>query len=187
MSRRGALIGYWNVFYGTAHVVAPVVTLVALYRSDRARYVRWRNTFLWMLVPMLVGFWLYPLTPPRLLPTSFGFIDTRLAYFAMGTPSAISGRARFSHSAMPSMHCAFATWVGFVIWPRVRARWAGALVGSYPVVMIFAIVVTGNHYFLDAVGGWVALAVGYSMARWRDWGPWRRIPHPWFETSQRAP
>jgi membrane-associated phospholipid phosphatase len=28
------------------------------------------------------------------------------------------------------------------------------LLVSYPVLMIFATVVTGNHYFLDAVGAW---------------------------------
>ena len=39
--------------------------------------------------------------------------------------------------------------------------------------MIFATVVTGNHYFLDAVGGWGALGVAYTLARWRDWWPWR--------------
>jgi len=48
------------------------------------------------------------------------------------------------------------------------------LLASYPVLMIFATVVTGNHYFLDAVGGWVVLAVAYTLARWREWWPWRR-------------
>jgi len=40
--------------------------------------------------------------------------------------------------------------------------------------MIFATVVTANHYFLDAVGGWVVLAVAYALARRRNWWPWRR-------------
>ena len=42
-------IGFWNIWYGAAHFIGPVVTLVALYHSDPTRYVRWRNTFLWML------------------------------------------------------------------------------------------------------------------------------------------
>jgi PAP2 superfamily len=58
-------IGFWNVFYGSVHFAAPVVTLVALYHFDPGRYVRWRNTFLLMLVVALVGFWFYPLMPPR--------------------------------------------------------------------------------------------------------------------------
>jgi membrane-associated phospholipid phosphatase len=38
--------------------------------------------------------------------------------------------------------------------------------------MIFATVVTANHYFLDAVGGWATLAVCYALAGWRAWLPW---------------
>ena len=59
---------------------------VALYHFDPGRYVRWRNTFLLMLVVALVGFWFYPLMPPRLLPSAFGFVDTRLTYFTIGKP-----------------------------------------------------------------------------------------------------
>jgi hypothetical protein len=40
--------------------------------------------------------------------------------------------------------------------------------------MTFCTVVTANHYLLDAAGGWVALAIGYALASWRDWWPWRR-------------
>jgi hypothetical protein len=35
---------------------------------------------------------------------------------------------------------------------------------AYPLATIFAIVVTANHYLLDAVGGAVALAAGYLLA-----------------------
>jgi membrane-associated phospholipid phosphatase len=47
------------------------------------------------------------------------------------------------------------------------------LLVSYAVLMTFSTVVTGNHYFLDAVGGWGTLAIGYALANWRDWWPWR--------------
>src|SRR5919201_3570382 len=79
-------IGFWNLFYGSIHFAGPVVTLVALYHFDPGRYLRWRNTFLLILVVALIGFWFYPLMPPRLLPSSFGFVDTRLTYFTIGKP-----------------------------------------------------------------------------------------------------
>jgi hypothetical protein len=164
-------IGFWNVWYGSIHFFAPIVTFVVLYRFDPKRYVRWRNAYFWMLVPVVIGFLFYPLTPPRLLPTSFGFIDTRLLYFGVGKPAA--EELRFAFSAMPSMHIAYATWVVFAVWPLVRPRWAKMLVASYPFLVTFGIVVTGNHYFLDAVGGLVAFTIGYTLARWRDWWPWR--------------
>ena len=166
-------IGFWNLFYGSIHFAGPVVTLVALYHFDPGRYLRWRNTFLLILVVALVGFWFYPLMPPRLLPSSFGFVDTRLTYFTIGKPVPHAQETGDLYSAMPSLHIAWATWAVFALWPLVRAHWARAVLASYPVLMIFATVVTGNHYFLDAVGGWVALAVAYTLARWRDWWPWR--------------
>ena len=35
----------------------------------------------------------------------------------------------------------------------------------YPVTIFFCIVVTANHWILDAVGGWIALGIGYLLAR----------------------
>ena len=35
---------------------------------------------------------------------------------------------------------------------------------TYPLATTFAIVVTGNHYVLDAAGGAVVLALGFSIA-----------------------
>jgi hypothetical protein len=49
--------------------------------------------------------------------------------------------------------------------PRVRHTWAKALAVLYPVCTVTAIVLTGNHYFLDAVGGFIVLGVGYLLAR----------------------
>ena len=33
----------------------------------------------------------------------------------------------------------------------------------YPLATLFCIVVTANHYFLDAVGGLVCLGIGYVL------------------------
>jgi membrane-associated phospholipid phosphatase len=110
-----------------------------------------------------------------LLPSSFGFVDTRLTYFTIGKPVPHAQETGDLYSAMPSLHIAWATWAVFALWPLVRPYWARTLLASYPVLMIFATVVTGNHYFLDAVGGWVVLAAAYTLARWRDWWPWRRV------------
>jgi hypothetical protein len=62
----------------------------------------------------------------------------------------------------------------FALWPLVRPRWGHVLLASYPVLMTFATMVTANHYVFDAVGGWAAVAIGYALARWRDWWPLRR-------------
>src|SRR5262249_59047526 len=67
----GWFLSFWNIWYGTIHFVMPVVALVWLYRRWPTRYLLWRNTLLFMLAFALVGFVLYPLTPPRLMPAPF--------------------------------------------------------------------------------------------------------------------
>jgi hypothetical protein len=48
--------------------------------------------------------------------------------------------------------------------PLVRRPWAKVLWALYPVSIFFCIVVTANHWILDAVGGWIVLGVGYAAA-----------------------
>ncbi|MFI5046827.1 MAG: phosphatase PAP2 family protein [Acidimicrobiia bacterium] len=170
-------LSFWNIYYGTIHFVLPVVALVWLYRSWAARYLLYRNTLLFMLGFALVGFVLYPLTPPRLMPAHYGFVDTAARYFnfgpqvrvtfdAAGQPSAAAAHA-FGNlfAAMPSLHVGWSTWVALALWPLVRRWWGRALLALYPVTILFCIVVTANHWILDAVGGWVVLALGYGCAR----------------------
>ena len=169
-------ISFWNIYYGTIHFVMPVIALVAMYRKTPARYVRWRNALLFMLAFGLIGFWLYPLTPPRLMPPRYGFVDTASQFFnfgpqqpirlnASGEPTA-AARAAFGnlYAAMPSLHVGWSTWSALALLPLVHRTWLKVLVCLYPFATIFAIVVTGNHWFLDAVGGWFVLALGYGAA-----------------------
>jgi hypothetical protein len=47
----------------------------------------------------------------------------------------------------------------------VRTHWARALTIAYPVLTVYVVIATGNHFFLDAVGGAVIFLVGYGAAR----------------------
>jgi PAP2 superfamily len=169
-------ISFWNIYYGTIHFVMPVVALVVLYRKAPARYVRWRNALLFMLAFGLIGFWLYPLTPPRLMPAHYDFVDAASRFFnfgpqqrirlnAHGEPTA-AARAAFGnlYAAMPSLHVGWSTWSALALLPVLRRTWLKVLVCLDPVATVFAIVVTGNHWLLDAVGGWVVLAAGYGAS-----------------------
>jgi membrane-associated phospholipid phosphatase len=169
-------MAFWNIYYGTIHFVIPVVALVWLYRKAPARYVRWRNTLVLMLGISILGFWWYPLMPPRLMPAHFGFVDTAAHYFNFGPqvrvhlgpngqPSAAAVRAYGNlFAAMPSLHVGWSTWSVLAVWPLIRRTWAKALWVLYAVSIFFCIVVTANHWILDAVGGWVVLALGYAGA-----------------------
>jgi membrane-associated phospholipid phosphatase len=68
-------------------------------------------------------------------------------------------------AAMPSLHCGWAFWGLAVFFPRVKTWWGKTLAVLYPVTTIFVVVITGNHYFLDAVGGLAIMVVGHAVAR----------------------
>jgi hypothetical protein len=169
-------MAFWNIYYGTIHFVMPVVALVWMYRKAPVRYVRWRNTILFMLAFSIVSFWLYPLMPPRLMPHSYGFVDAAAHFFNFGPqvrvtfgpggqPTAAAIRA-FGNlfAAMPSLHVGWSTWTALALWPLVKRPWAKVLLVLYPITIFFCIVVTANHWILDAVGGWAVLGLGYLSA-----------------------
>ncbi len=165
----------WNIYYGTLHFIVPIVVLVLLFRRWPAAYRLWRNTLAFATGLALIGFSLFPLMPPRLLcdclygggaASDRGFVDTVDRYgglwsFDSGTVKSISNQ----YAAMPSLHVAWSLWCALALIPRLRHRWAKVLVGLYPVATLFAIVVTANHYLLDAVGGVAVLGIGYLLAR----------------------
>ncbi len=168
-------IQFWNLFYGTFHFAVTVFALVWVYRRFPHLYARHRSTFLCTTGLALVGFALFPLMPPRLLSDcgEFGgclaalypYMDTMaevggLWSFDSGTMQRVSNQ----YAAMPSLHFAWAAWCALVIWPIVSNRMARVLVAVYPIATLFAVVVTGNHFWLDAVGGLVVLGVGSLLA-----------------------
>ncbi len=160
-----------NYFYGSLHFVVTAGVGIYLFRKWSDAWPLWRNTLGITTALALIGFILYPLMPPRLLDdhlgfAAYGFEDTLAQYptfwsFNSGAVSKISNQ----YAAMPSVHCAWALWCALVLVPRVRERWAKILAGLYPVLTVIVIVLTGNHYVLDAAGGFAALGIGYLLAK----------------------
>ena len=63
-----------------------------------------------------------------------------------------------AYAAIPSLHAAWAALCATAVWRRVKnpARW---LVYVYPAAMALTLVYTGEHYFIDAIVGWIYLAL----------------------------
>ena len=170
-----SFIQFWNLFYGTFHFVVTAFCIVWLFRRFPDRYVRWRTTLAVTTALALIGFAFFPLLPPRLLH-EYGFVDTLqkvggLWSFDSGAMSKVSNQ----YAAMPSLHFAWSTWCALVLVPTMRRPSLKALAVLYPLLTLFAIVVTGNHYILDAAGGVVILGVGLVAGQW------------WAERSRAAP
>jgi hypothetical protein len=155
-----------NYFYGSLHFVVTGGVMIYLFRRWSDDYPTWRNTLAVGTGLALIGFALFPLMPPRLLPESYGFVDTLAKdpafwSFNSGAVSKISNQ----YAAMPSVHCAWALWCACALIPRVEHVWVKVLAALYPVATVTVIVVTANHYILDAPAGFVALGIGYVTAR----------------------
>ena len=155
-----------NYFYGSLHFIVTIGVGVYLFRSWRNDYPRWRNTLAVATAIALIGFRFWPLMPPRLLPAHYGFVDTLAKYptiwtFNSGAMKNISNQ----FAAMPSVHCCWALWCACALVPRVKHTWVKVAAGFYPVMTVSVIVVTANHYILDAVGGFAIFGVGYVVAR----------------------
>lgn len=154
-----------NYYYATLHFVVTLGVLVWLYRRHPGRYAATRLVLFFTTAVALVGYYVYPLAPPRLLPGE-GFVDTVLVHDTWG--SMASGDLKTvsnQYAAMPSMHIGWSLWCGLTIFALARAPWARILGLLYPVATLIVIVATANHFWLDAVGGVLCLAFGFAVAR----------------------
>ncbi len=180
------LIRSANFYYRGAHFWVTIGVLVFVLLRAPKRYPLVRNVLLCTTVLALVGFALYPLAPPRLLPETFGFVDTaRVGSEFWNTESA---RAAISHAsnqfaAMPSLHIGWAIWCVWAAWP-VAGRLGRSLVCAHLAWSIAVVVLTGNHYLFDALGGAVVLGAGLLVGTWltrwtaRIRGHWERSGAP---------
>lgn len=168
-------IRFWNLYYGTLHFVVTAGVMVWLFRRHPDIYPRWRNGLAAMTGLALVGFSLFPLMPPRLLADAgiygggdlrfSGFVDTlhqfpTLWSFNSGTMQSVSNQ----YAAMPSLHIGWSLWCVAATLPFIRPLWGRVLVSLYVPATVFAIVVTANHYWIDALGGVAVFTVGYLIA-----------------------
>jgi hypothetical protein len=152
---------YW---YALMHFIVTIGVLVWLYVRHPLRYRPIRTVIYTTNIVALGGFWFFALAPPRLLP---GFVDTVDKYPTIWGSWNTTGVAKLSNqlAAMPSLHIGWSTWCGLVIFRLARHRTTRILGVLYPLVTLFVILGTANHFVLDAVGGLVALSLGFLIER----------------------
>jgi hypothetical protein len=164
-----------NYLYGSLHFIVTIWVAVWLFRRYSDDYPRYRNTLAITTGLALIGFTFYPLMPPRLLASDpyivkhhlqlrLGFLDTLDKYptpwsFSSGPAAKVSNQ----YAAMPSVHIAWATWCALGMVPRLKTLGRKVLAAGYPVLTLVVIVITANHYVIDAVGGLTILAIGWVL------------------------
>ncbi|MGW0662598.1 bifunctional glycosyltransferase 87/phosphatase PAP2 family protein [Streptodolium elevatio] len=154
------LKSFCGFFYETFHFLVPLSLLAWLYITRPAQYRSARTVLCVATATGLIGFWLYPLAPPRLMP-GYNYIDTvhgpqDLANPDFGALTNVSNQ----YAAMPSLHVGWALWCGLVIFFMAPKGWMKALGLLYPLTTTFVVMATANHYILDAAGGAAVISIG---------------------------
>lgn len=172
-----AVVVFLNVYYSTAHFLVPIIAAVYLYRKAPARFVRWRNVFLFILfVSGPIGWGLFPITPPKYMPEKYGFVDTQVKFFNLAPQAPISygfdgeplqkviNADGNLYSGMPSHHISWAVIATLALWGVVRRRWVKGLLVAHLVLTSLDVLSTANHRFLDYIGSILEIALAYAVA-----------------------
>jgi hypothetical protein len=167
----GAVTDFADDVYAFCHIFVTLAVVAWLFVDHRGRFVLVRNVVFLTNALALVGYELFPMAPPRLASGlqyaghSFHFRDTMRHILGTGT---LNGTpiAYNPFSAMPSLHVAWALIVGACLLLIARHPLIRLLGLVYPAIMIFSVVITANHFLLDAVAALVVagLATGLALA-----------------------
>jgi hypothetical protein len=163
------LVQVLNLLY-FGHFLFTALFFFWLYRRSRPGFALFRDGFLAAVALAAAVHWAFPAAPPRL--AGIGIADTlrQLSGIDIGSPGSVS--ATDPVAALPSLHAGFALGVGIGL---VRhGGWRARLLGClYPLAVVLTIVVTGNHFLLDALAGGAVVLLGLALASFA-----RRLP-PW--------
>ena len=143
------------------------VALLWVYLRRHESFARFRNTILLANLIGLVGYVTVPTAPPRMF-THAGFADTLQDFASLNHGSSLITFISNPYAAMPSLHAADALIVGITFAALCRRRIVKAFWLVYPVWVWFAVIGTGNHFWLDVVAGILVamLAAGISYRRY---------------------
>jgi hypothetical protein len=149
----------------------PLITAVGLwlYFTHRHEYTVARDALLLSGGIALVIYHLFPVMPPRLLPTG-EFVGTiekydDLSYQAQSMQAFVN-----PYAAVPSLHYGWAMILGGAMVLTMRHPLLRAFGIALPWLQLGAIVFTANHFIMDAFVGLLVclagLALALAMQRW---------------------
>ena len=160
-------IRWWNVplsLLYASHFVLPYVVMAALWIRARPAFHAFTRRFI-VLTAMALGFYALDPTAPPWLDSSQLVIGpvTRTAalgwdqlHLRIASQLFQTGDATFNvDAAFPSLHAAYpALFVAF-FWSA--SKWPiRAVLVAYALAMGFMLVLTGEHWVIDVIGGWAA-------------------------------
>lgn len=171
------LIKFMNWVYFWGHMPLVIIFAVWLYVRHRGAYSLVRNAFLASGAIAVVIYATYPVAPPRLVPFA-GYVDTMALFDRVGYNAQEVSAFVNPFAAVPSLHFGWSLLLGAVIAKVAAHPLMKALGALWPVAMFFSVVMTGNHFIIDAVAGAIVSFAGFGIAyalhrgleRWRAQG-----------------
>jgi len=182
-----SLFKFINWIYIKLHIPSTIIFFVWLFYKQRKHYLFIRNGFLIANVITLFFFVGFPCAPPRMINemannpyANFGgqvlsnlnmigihlgegFIDTLNHISGINLYKGINSKLFNQFAAMPSMHFGNSLLIAFGVYLYAKNNLVKILVWIYPPFVLLVIVMTGNHFFLDAVLGGVIVLFPYIM------------------------
>jgi len=152
-----------NQIYMNSQFAIFIGFLVWLYLRRNETFYFVRNMVIVSMVFAAIGYTLYPTAPPRMF-AEYGFIDTINDYSSVNHDSALVKVFINPYAAVPSMHCAFALMIGLTGVQVARHRASRLFWAMWPVLVIWVVIVTANHYWVDAALGAAVAAASALVA-----------------------
>ncbi|KAE8443153.1 hypothetical protein EG329_002322 [Mollisiaceae sp. DMI_Dod_QoI] len=154
-----------------SHVAIEIAFLGYAYTYfPREKYQRIRRTIFINNVLAFLVLSIYRCTPPRLMPSSYDFVDVLHPSFkqpGVSPPSDwANNRFQLTIAAMPSLHFGTALLIGCSVAIWGRYVWLKALGLLYPPLMAVVVITTANHWVLDCVAGAGVVALGWWFLNW---------------------
>jgi membrane-associated phospholipid phosphatase len=157
------LITATSLTYWLSQFAVVGLTLLWVYFRHHDRFAAFRNWLIASNLVGLIGYVAMPTAPPRMFP-EWQFLDTLADHSAVNQSSVAFAANPFA--AMPSLHAMDALIVALVMASLVRSRPARALWLAWPAWVCFAVMGTGNHFWLDCAAGFaIALVMGVALFR----------------------
>ncbi|MBT5775181.1 MAG: phosphatase PAP2 family protein [Dehalococcoidia bacterium] len=169
-------VANWIYVWGHWPVVAAVIIWLFAKRPDA--YLLYRNALLISGAIGLVLYVTFPAAPPRLL--GMGFVDTvfdQSTFAGIMQPNSLTNQ----YAAFPSLHFGWSLLMGIAIMREAHSAKLRLLAPFLPIAMLLAVVITANHYIVDAVAGGMVAIIALQLAQvvrrlnplrieWVGWG-----------------
>ncbi|MGH2441864.1 MAG: phosphatase PAP2 family protein [Chloroflexota bacterium] len=153
---RQVIIDIANNVYAWLHIGMPLAVAAWVFARHREWFPLLRNTIIASTVLAGIFYQIYTVAPPRL---TTGVTFHGLPYRFVPTMQQNLGGPQWNghplavnpYAAMPSIHVSWALIVSITVIVLSPSIFRFLMV-LYPGIILFAVVITSNHYFLDAIG-----------------------------------